>query len=231
MASFFNCLTPQSINIFFKYTNKIRSKKKNPQDEAFAHVGRCFCFCGGDRVFITCTLTLKESMLVAVFMWAGGRWCSAAWGRRSGQSCSTVCSCSSLQTEAPGRPEPAAWRRGGVGGRQLGEPGRRRVAVGKNPFAPPWKWTDVRDGWGRKFMFQCFQLYHSPPLFFVFFIWVNWTLKGNFFTACNQTKRLDARNSSFAGANVTFRCALKPHVYICTCKCSFSYQNKELIAN
>lgn len=71
--------------------------------------------------------------VVAVFMWAGGRWCNAASGRRSGRSCWTVCSCSPLQTGAPGRPEPAAWRRAGEGGRRLVEPGRRGVSVGKSP--------------------------------------------------------------------------------------------------
>lgn len=74
-------------------------------------------------------------------MWAEGRWCSAAWGRRSEQSCWTVCSCSPLQTEAPGRPEPAAWRRAGVRGRQLEERGRRGVGAGKNPSSAPCRWT------------------------------------------------------------------------------------------
>lgn len=83
--------------------------------------------------------------ITAVLMWAEGRWCSAAWGRRSGRSCWTVCSCSPPQTEAPGRPEPGARRREGVGGRQLVEPGRRGVGVGKNPASPPWRWTDVTD--------------------------------------------------------------------------------------
>ena len=32
-----------------------------------------------------------------------------------------------------------------------------------------------------------------------------------------QKSVLDARNSSFAGANMTFRCTLKPRVYICIC--------------
>lgn len=80
-----------------------------------------------------------------VLMWAEGRWCSAALGRRSGRSCWTVCSCSPPQTEAPGRPEPGARRRAGVGGRRLVEPGRRGVGVGKNPASPPWRWTDVTD--------------------------------------------------------------------------------------
>lgn len=80
---------------------------------------------------------------VAVIMWVGGRWCSAAWGRKIGQSCWTVYSCSSLQREAPGRPEPGAWRGAGVGGRQLAELGRRGVAVGKSPVSPPCKWRNV----------------------------------------------------------------------------------------
>lgn len=79
-----------------------------------------------------------------VFMWAAGRWCSAASGRRSGRSCWTGCSCSPLQTAAPGRPEPAERRRAGAGGRQPGGPGRRGVDVGTNPSAPPWK-TEVKD--------------------------------------------------------------------------------------
>lgn len=79
-----------------------------------------------------------------VFMWAAGRWCSAASGRRSGRSCWTGCSCSPLQTAAPDRPEPAARRRAGAGGRQHGGPGRRGVDVGTNPSAPPWK-TEVKD--------------------------------------------------------------------------------------
>ena len=29
-------------------------------------------------------------------------------------------------------------------------------------------------------------------------------------------RTFDVRNSSFAGANMTFRCTLKPYVYICT---------------
>lgn len=74
-------------------------------------------------------------------MWAEGRWCSAAWGRRSERSCWTACSCSPLQREVPGRPEPAAWRRAGVRGRQPVEPGRRGVGVGKNPVALPCRWT------------------------------------------------------------------------------------------
>lgn len=82
--------------------------------------------------------------LANVFMWAAGRWCSVASGRRSGRSCWTGCSCSLLQTAAPGRPEPAARRRAGAGGRQHGGPGRRGVGVGKNPSAPPWK-TEVKD--------------------------------------------------------------------------------------
>lgn len=120
----------------------------------------------GERCLWTCNLTVLRSpfldfnlqffspptrrrtpplAVVAVFMWVEGRWCNVAWGRRSGQSCWTLYSCSPLQTEAPGRPGPAAWRRAGVGGRQLVEPGRRGVGVGKNLSAPPWMWTDVID--------------------------------------------------------------------------------------
>lgn len=75
--------------------------------------------------------------VAAVFMWAEGRWCNAALGRRSGRSCWIAYSCNPLQTEAPGRPEPAAPRRAGAGGRQLVEPGRREVDVRKNPSFPP----------------------------------------------------------------------------------------------
>ena len=31
-------------------------------------------------------------------------------------------------------------------------------------------------------------------------------------------RALNTRNSSFAGANMTFRCILKPYVYICICQ-------------
>lgn len=62
------------------------------------------CFCFFYYPFIRRTWTQS----VAVIMWVGGRWCSAAWGRKIGQSCWSVCSCSSLQREAPGRPEPGA---------------------------------------------------------------------------------------------------------------------------
>lgn len=80
----------------------------------------------------------------AVLMWAEGRWCTAAWGRRSVRSCWTVYSCNPPRTEAPGRPGPAARRRAGEGGRRLEEPGRRRDGVGKTPSSPPWTDTQVK---------------------------------------------------------------------------------------
>lgn len=63
----------------------------------------CFCF-----FFYYPFIRRTWTQSVAVIMWVGGRWCSAAWGRKIGQSCWSVYSCSSLQREAPGRPEPGA---------------------------------------------------------------------------------------------------------------------------
>lgn len=40
--------------------------------------------------------------------WEAARWCTAAWGRRSGRSCWPGCSCSLLQRRAAGRPGAAA---------------------------------------------------------------------------------------------------------------------------
>lgn len=77
-------------------------------------------------------------------MWAGGHWCSAAWGRKSGQSCWTAYSCSPPQTEESGRPEPAAQRRAGGEERQLEERGRREAGGGKNPSSPPFSLLEVQ---------------------------------------------------------------------------------------
>ena len=73
-----------------------------------------------------------------------GHWCSATWGRRSGQSCWTVCSCGRSQPGAPSRPALGPGGGGGVGGRRLVARGRRRTEVGLGPSSPHWR-SKTRD--------------------------------------------------------------------------------------